>query len=252
MCITRVAVEWSSGPSDPEPPAVQWNAAWTNLKIVFVPQGEMADGSGGFSYQIRLYQGGELVRTSTLLTSAPIVLNNHTLTLGNDPGADDPSVLNTGPFNGAMRDFRLWSSTRTNYGNPQINASHLLTGQELGLLTWLRMDELEGAPVDHARNRSVVFDAGWWTEETQYALDFSELDSIRISDGLNGSDYQKEENTIEFWFHPQTNATDTAVMWASGSAALSSSALLIIGRLELLMTAIPMLGMEAIQTLTSP
>ena len=194
---------------------------WTRLNVVFIPKAPESEGDHPYPYEVHLRKGALSLAKAYLNLSDPLAITNRTLTLGNLPAAHSGETAGSAALTWPMRDFRLWSSQRETFGSPGNAGSPILTGQELGLLCWMRLDELEGVPMDRARNRTVLFEADWWTEEAQYCMSFDGSDSdLLMVTSVNGSPSQTREQTMEFWFKPDALGQEQ-VMVAIGSANVS-------------------------------
>ena len=82
-----------------------------------------------------------------------------------------------------IQDIRLWSSMRETVLAEA--PAFALFGNEMGLQLWLSLDELEGVPVDEARNRGIEMAGNWFSDQPAHALDMAgnAEGSMILSDG---------------------------------------------------------------------
>lgn len=99
-------------------------------------------------------------------------------------------------FSGRLRDLRLWNRALTS-AEIAANRAVMLSGSEIGLLGYWRMDELDGTTaVDKAQAHTLSHNATWYLYPGGYAITSTPTDTLLFtSPGLNVEDY-----TFEFWY----------------------------------------------------
>ncbi|MGB0510096.1 MAG: hypothetical protein ACPGGB_04175, partial [Flavobacteriales bacterium] len=189
----------------------QWNTQWNNVLIEFRP-----GGTGGVFDVTASVNGFENYGTVQLVDDDgnELVIASRRTTLGNTWPATAAGSL-TWP----VQDFKMWSSQRETMLSdlPGMN----LTGNELGLQIWLPFNELEGDPMDHARNRAVDMAAEWYDSDRGGSMDFADLhaNSLAVPTlvGLNWTPIGTRNTTLEFWVKRGDSDTQESVMAINGT-----------------------------------
>ena len=187
----------------------QWNTQWNNVLIEFRP-----GGTGGVFDGTASVNGFENYGTVQLADDDDneLVIASRRTTLGNTWPATEAGSL-TWP----VQDFKMWSSQRETMLSdlPGMN----LTGNELGLQIWLPFNELEGDPMDHARNRAVEMAGDWYDLDRGGSMDFADLhaNSLAVPTlvGLNWTPIGTRNTTLEFWVNRVGHRTPRSPSWPS-------------------------------------
>lgn len=105
-----------------------------------------------------------------------------------------------------LSDLRIWQGdyNAEQADNPDVTN---LTGEEVGLALWLPTTELTGAAKDHARGRTLDFDASWVLPEGGGALKPALASEVPVIAGVPASSVQS--TTLEFWFKPSGSNGET-------------------------------------------
>jgi len=189
----------------------QWNSQWNNVLIEFRPGGT----AGSFDVTASA-NGFENYATIELFDEDgnELVISSRRTTLGNTWPATPAGSL-TWP----MQDFKMWSSQRETMLSelPGMN----LTGNELGLQIWLPFNELEGEPMDHARNRAVEMAGDWYDSDRGGSMDFADLHAnsyaVPTLVGLNWTPIGTRNTTLEFWVKRGDTDLQESVMAINGT-----------------------------------
>ena len=182
---TSVAFEFSNG-SGPIDQDDLWTAQrWNRFQLTLAYDRTV---EGLNYYNVTLTVEGVTATGEIGIPDAPSM----DFVIGNDATGGSPLSL-------PLSDLRLWQGdwNAEKADNPEVTD---LTGKEVGLAFWLPTTELTGQAADHARGRTLLFDAHWVLPEGGGALQPSLANEPPVIGGIAAASVQS--STLEFWFKP--------------------------------------------------
>lgn len=134
------------------------------------------------------------------------------------------NLSGNGFYKGLMRNFRLWEQPLT---AAQVVAyrDKILSGNEVGLCGYWKMNELDGATVyDYARSHSLNTNSDWYVYPGGFGIATSETAFALIPNPVVSSE---KDYTLAFWFKGETPAKQGTLLSKFGDNAFSSNDLAI-------------------------
>jgi hypothetical protein len=182
---TSVAFEFSNGGSLMDQDDLWTAQRWNQFQMTLAYDRTV---EGLNYYNVMLTVEGVTATGEIGIPDAP----NMDFVIGNDAAGGSPLSL-------PLSDLRLWQGdwNAEKADNPEVTD---LTGKEVGLALWLPTTELTGQATDHARGRTLLFDAHWIMPEGGGALQPSQASEPPVIGGIAAASVQS--STLEFWFKP--------------------------------------------------
>ena len=171
-------------------PVTDINRSWTHLSAVY-----NAD-----KHVIAAHVNGV---NAIVETSVGAYNNTGVLTVGTD-------FERTNFYNGKMNELRLWTKARTASQIYEL-MNRRLSGMEMGLSSYWRMDEARGTMVEESiRGRHGTTNASWFVLPAGRALEFDGTNQYAHTQILPEIE-SEADFSVEFWFKADPSKTDACV-----------------------------------------